>query len=109
MFSREQGVGDETVLRFTGVLDSETASDVAGFLRPQPSDAPARIVIHFDCHSRISYYGLVLLLKTVVQSGARVTLRGLANEHVRLVRYFGLNPGDFGITESPEAGEELRT
>lgn len=98
MFWREQGAGDEVVVRFAGVLDATSAHDVKRFLG---SDAPGKVVLDFSRASDIDYYGLSALVAEMSQSARAVLLRGLHVNHVRMLRYFGLEPAHFGLADGP--------
>ncbi len=98
MFWREQGVGDQVVVRFAGVLDATSARDVKRFLG---SDAPGNVVLDFSRASDVDYYGLSALVAEIAQSGRSVLLRGLHVNHVRMLRYFDVDPAHLGLTEGP--------
>jgi anti-anti-sigma regulatory factor len=98
MFWREQGAGDESTVRFKGVLDATSARHVREFLGSEESEP---VVLEFTQASEIDYYGLSVLVAEVAQSGRAVLLRGLHANHVRMLRYFGVDPGRFGITDTP--------
>lgn len=97
MFWREQGVGAETV-RFAGTLDATSAREVARFLQ---GHAPGKVILDFSQASDVDYYGLSVLVAEITRSGRAVLLRGLHVNHVRMLRYFGLDPARFGLADSP--------
>lgn len=98
MFWRDQGAGGEAIVRFTGVLDAASARGVEPFLSVGPS---GKVVLDLSQATDLDYYGLWALVSEILRSGAAVVVRGLHENHVRMLRYFGLDPGKFGITGIP--------
>ncbi len=98
MFWREQGVGGETVVRFTGVLDATSARNVNQFLNTDPT---GMVILDFSQAEGVDYYGLSVLVSELAHIGRPVLLRGLDYRHVRMLKYFGIDPADFGISDSP--------
>jgi hypothetical protein len=102
MFWRERGAGDEIVVRFTGTLDATSAGALRQFLA-EPS---GKIVVDLSQAVEIDYYGLSVLAAEIARSEWCVLLRGLHLKHIRMLRYFGLDPAKYGLDEdhAPEAG-----
>jgi anti-anti-sigma regulatory factor len=98
MYRRELGTNCEVILRFTETFDAAAARDVGPSLRRVPSDQG--IVLDFTQTHDVDYYGLSVLAGEISQSPAHVSLRGLSHRHVRMLRYFGLDPASFGINDS---------
>jgi anti-anti-sigma regulatory factor len=98
MFWRERGAGGETVVRFTGVLDATSARTIRQFLNVGP---PGKVILDLGQAVDVDYYGLSVLVVEIAQSGRAVLLRGLHVNHVRMLRYFGLDPAQFGLADRP--------
>jgi anti-anti-sigma regulatory factor len=58
MFWCEQGVGDEIIVRFAGVLDATSARDVRQFLNVKAAD---KVILDFSQVADVDYYGLSVL------------------------------------------------
>ncbi len=100
MFWRERSAGGETLVRFKGVLDATSARDVRRFLVVEPG---AKVVLDLGQAVAIDYYGLSVLVTEISRSGRTVSLRGLAGNHVRMLRYFGVDPAQLGLDECPRS------
>ncbi len=96
MFWRERGRGGEDVVRFTGILDAASGREVERFLDADGTDP---VVLDFSQASEIDYYGLSVLVAEIAQGGRAVLLRGLHANHVRMLRYFGVDPARFGLCD----------
>jgi anti-anti-sigma regulatory factor len=96
MFWREQGKEDEVLVRFSGILDAATARGVRRYLG---IDLPKKVVLDFSQSANVDYYGLSVLVSEIAACGRAVLLRGLDVGHVRMLRYFGLDPGQFGLSD----------
>ena len=95
MFWKEQNTGGESVVRFRGVLDAASAREVRPFLLDSES---SRITLDFSQASYVDYYGLsVLLSEMLVRSEVAVQLHGFNVNQIRMLRYFGLDPAQFGL------------
>jgi anti-anti-sigma regulatory factor len=97
MFWREQGMGDEAVVRFTGTLDAASARDVKHFLE---SHTAGKVTLDLSQAAHVDYYGLSVLIAEIAESGRAVHLRGLDEEHVRVLRYLGLDPAQVGLSDT---------
>lgn len=98
MFWRDRGRGGEDIVRFTGVLESTSGHEVKRFL---DVDGTAPVVLDFSQASEIDYYGLSVLVAEIAQSGRAVILRGFHANHVRMLRYFGVDLARFGLYDRP--------
>ena len=98
MWERERGPSGELVIRFTDTFDAAAAQDVEGLLRSMPSGE--RVALDF-CHVRdVSYYTIAALADVISHAYVGVLLRGLNHSHVRMLRYFGLDPATFGVGDA---------
>jgi hypothetical protein len=99
MFKRDQSVGGEAVVRFSGVLDATSAREVRPFLM---HDGPGSVTLDFSKAGAVDYYGLSVLVSEMLARGEMtVLLRGLRANQIRMLRYFGLDPARFGLIKRP--------
>jgi anti-anti-sigma regulatory factor len=96
MFWLDQNTGGQATVRFRGNLDASTAREVKPFLSGDPS---SRVTLDFSQAGNVDYYGLSALVAEVIASGRTVHIRGLRVDHLRILRYFGLDPLRFGIED----------
>jgi anti-anti-sigma regulatory factor len=94
MFTREQGVGCEAVVRFNGVLDAASAEEVGPFLRVEPAGT---LTLDLSQATDVDSYGLSALVAVIARSHAVVHLRGLRTSQIRMLRYLGLDLGRLGL------------
>ncbi len=104
MWERERGAGGELVIRFTDTFDAGTARDLERVLGGMPSGE--RVALDFSLARDVGYYAIAALADVISHACVQVLLRGLNRSHVRMLRYFGLDPASFGGGEaaSAEAG-----
>jgi hypothetical protein len=88
----------ELVVRCAETFDATTARDVFSSLRGMPSDEC--VVLDFGQARNVDYYGLLALAGEISHASMRIRLRGLDDRHVRMLRYFGLDPAAFGVCEA---------
>ena len=99
MFLVEQDLYGKTVVRFKGLLDAAKAREVRAFLA---SDNPAGVTLDFSQAGLVDYYGLSALASELLShSEVAVFLRGLGASQIGMLRYFGLDPAQFGLNEGP--------
>ncbi len=79
------------VIRVDGVFDAAAADALARLLQEPASGAEIRIDLSqvrvFDD------FAVMVLGRALAACGARVTVQGLREHHVRLLRYLGMTPG----------------
>ncbi len=98
MWERERGTGGELVIRFTDTFDAGTARDMERVLGGMPSGE--RVALDFSHARDVGYDAIAALAEVISHSCVQVVLRGLSRSHVRLLRYFGLDPTTFGVGEA---------
>lgn len=97
MFWREQDTG---WVWFRGVLDASTAHEVRPFLSACASDT---VTLDLSQATSIDYCGLTALVAEITVSECAVRLRGLRSNHIRMLRYFAVDPARFDIHD--DAGD----
>jgi anti-anti-sigma regulatory factor len=94
MFTREQGMGCEAVVRFNGVLDATSAAEVGPFLQVEPSGT---LTLDFSQATDVDSYGLSALVAVIARSDGVVHLRGLRTNQIRMLKYMGLDLDRLGL------------
>src|SRR5512133_3815682 len=87
----EQAVPAEASIRIEGVLDGIAARRLEALLVA----ADAGVPFHIDLtHVREFHdFGIAVLGQALTRSRAKVTLRGLRQHQIRVLRYFGIDAG----------------
>ena len=99
MCDRDKHVGCcERVIRFEGAFDAATARDVLSALKEMPPGEC--VVLDFSLARHVDYHGFVTLVGEMSRTSLCIRLRGLEHRQVRMLRYFGLDPGMFGVCET---------
>ncbi len=96
MLLQEQGADGEALLRIEGHVDASSAQEVKAFLQ---GTRRATTILDFTHAREVDYYALAAVAAVLIQTDKRVAMRGLCDHHVRMLGYFGLDPGRFGIPE----------
>ncbi|BDG04424.1 STAS domain-containing protein [Anaeromyxobacter oryzae] len=79
------------LIRLDGVLDASAADRLAELLADPASDGDVRVDLS---HVRaFDDFAVMVLGRALAACGARVTVQGLREHHVRLLRYLGITPG----------------
>jgi anti-anti-sigma regulatory factor len=97
VFELRTGTGSEQVLQLTGNFDAASAREIGSFVRAL--SAPDRAILDFSRSRDVDYYALAVLATDLERASARVALRGLRRREIRLLRYFGIHPADYGVAE----------
>lgn len=80
---------DPLVVRVDGLLDLEHAQDVVRRLRSAPSGA--EIVIEFAPSAQCGLVPLSLVAEAIASHESQVSVRGLSQHDVRILRYLGVH------------------
>ncbi len=83
----------KVLLRVQGTFDAAAASELGQLLANAPADVP--VVVDFGYVVELLDLTLATVARDVVAAQARVTLRGLALHHCRVLRYFGVGDEAF--------------
>ncbi|HET6438990.1 MAG TPA: STAS domain-containing protein [Anaeromyxobacter sp.] len=97
MFSLERNNGGETRVKFQGILDASAAREVRAFLS---GETEINVTLDFSQSTDVDYYGLSTLVAEIISSEKAVRLRGLRSQHVRMLRYFGVDPARFDLEDN---------
>jgi len=97
MFSLERNGGGEARVEFRGILDASSAREVRSFLG---GETEASVTLDFSQAIDVDYYGLSTLVAEIISAGKAVRLRGLRSQHVRMLRYFGIDPARFNLEDN---------
>jgi hypothetical protein len=97
MSHQELGASGEVILRFNESFDISAARDLGTTFRRV--SAGKRIVLDFTQTRDLDYYGLSVVANIISNSAVPVSLLGLNQNHVRMLRYFGLDPACLGISD----------
>jgi anti-anti-sigma regulatory factor len=100
MHTLERGVGGETLVRFSGVLDATSAREVTPVLGVVPS---GKVTLDFSQAIDVDHCGLAALVAEIVQCECGVVLRGLRTSQIRMLKYLGLDIGRFGLASGGAA------
>ncbi len=85
----EQAVTREPVIRLEGVLDGLAARRLEGLL--VDADAGARLHVDLTQVREFHDFGIAVLAHALTRTRAHVTVRGLRQHQVRVLRYFGVD------------------
>jgi anti-anti-sigma regulatory factor len=87
--SDESG-SDAFVIQMDGVFDASKAKDLAQTLADRPE---AEVYIDLTRVREFDDFGVTVLGRAMAAAPARVSVRGLRQHHVRLLRYLGIDAG----------------
>ncbi|HTN53962.1 MAG TPA: STAS domain-containing protein [Anaeromyxobacter sp.] len=87
--SSESG-NDALVIQMDGVFDASTARDLARTLAQRPE---AEVYIDLTRVREFDDFGVTVLGQAMAAAPARVSVRGLRQHHLRLLRYLGIDAG----------------
>ena len=94
MLFRKPGTGGELLVRLKGHVDASSPQEIKAILQ----DAPGATVVLDFTHARdVDYCALAAVAAMLAKMDTCVALRGLSKQHLRMLTYFGLDPGRFGI------------
>ncbi len=87
----EQAITREAVIRLEGVLDGVAARRLEALLVDADAGAPIRVDLTQvrEFHD----FGIAVLAHALTRTRARVTVRGLRQHQIRVLRYFGVDTG----------------
>lgn len=94
MIWREEGPGGEALVRIRGHLDARAARDLRAFVDAECSSDVTVDVTHAE---PTDYHGLLVLVYELAECHRVVRLRGLDARQIRVLRYCGIEPVQFGF------------
>ena len=97
MYSCEEGEGGEALVRVRGSLDPLAARELRELIEHQTSRL---VILNLSEADESDYCGLAVLLRELRGSRSVVRLSGVVARQIRMIRYFGLEPVQFGIEEA---------
>jgi anti-anti-sigma regulatory factor len=89
-------VPEDGVLKVEGVLDLERARELAAFVAASDGALRLDLTRVREFHD----FGVTVLGQALQRRRGKVTVRGLRQHHLRLLRYLGIDPSvDLGVEE----------
>jgi anti-anti-sigma regulatory factor len=79
-----------TVIRLSGVFDSESACELSDRLAREHEDD---VVLDFSLVREFADLGVAALARGLADHGRTLSLRGLRQHQLRIIRYFGVDVG----------------
>ena len=95
----QQAAQGPFVIRLEGVFDGGAARRLESLLADASPDA--RVAIDLTQVREFHDYGIAVLGHALLESPAKVTVRGLRHHHVRVLRYFGVDAGALEAAVAP--------
>jgi anti-anti-sigma regulatory factor len=87
-----------TVIRMDGIFDVPAAQRLARALAQ--TDANEQVRIDLTQVREFHDYGVTVLAQALASRGAHISVRGLRQHHLRLLRYFGIEAGATNAAEA---------
>ncbi|HET6439646.1 MAG TPA: hypothetical protein VFG59_16390 [Anaeromyxobacter sp.] len=87
------GSREEQTVQFDERLDQQAATHARAVIEAIPQDA--EVILDFTSVRDIEYGALASVLAAMARHSPRpVALRGLCDQHIRLLRYLGMDPDE---------------
>ena len=97
----ENAVTADSVIRLEGVFDGLAARRLEAML--VETDAGVRLHIDLTQVREFHDFGIAVLGHAMTRSRAHVTVRGLRQHQIRVLRYFGIETGPLESAVLPDA------